>query len=251
MRALRGPLLAGCLASLWFSPAALAQDAKSSAPLSKKAAAKKAKVLFEEGQRLYNIGEIDAALFKYKESYLTFSDPILLFNIAQCQRQLEQHEDAIRAYKVFLREAPETPYRAEVEQIVASLEEILRQKAEAERVTPAINPPLSRASEPAEPEKPKTLARRLLLPGVFAGVGAACGAGSLLLNAEIQAQNQISQARARLGLGLAVASDASFALAVGLAAWTLLRPAPDKERASLAPSFAPGQALATFTLSFP
>lgn len=224
----------------------------------KKGDAKKAQLLFEEAEAFYKIGEFASALTNYQNAYLAFSDPSLLFNIAQCYRQMEQYEDAIQAYKTYLRESPETPIRGEVETIITEIEDLVR-KREAIRkaeLEPVSQPqPESRPIDPGPVVVPVTpgpsVVQRFWLPGALAGAGLAFGGGALLLQSRVVQAGEISQAQARAGLLLAGASDVSL-LAAGVTALVIvLRPSTPDEKVSLAPRLAPGLAGASLRVSFP
>jgi tetratricopeptide (TPR) repeat protein len=88
----------------------------------------KAKKLFASGSRHFDLSEFDAALRDFKEAYRLKDDPVFLFNIGQCHRALHQPEDAILAYRSFLRRRPDTPNRADVEQKIVALEQEQREK---------------------------------------------------------------------------------------------------------------------------
>lgn len=60
-----------------------------------------AAVTFWEGKRLYDAGEIAQALTQFESAYATTKDPVLLYDIAQCQRQLGMCEIAKRDYREF------------------------------------------------------------------------------------------------------------------------------------------------------
>jgi len=54
----------------------------------------KARVLFADGQKAYDVGEFERALTLYSEAYKLKTLPGFLFNIAQCHRQLGNFERA-------------------------------------------------------------------------------------------------------------------------------------------------------------
>lgn len=85
-----------------------------------------ARAAFKRATQHFNLGEYGEALEQFKEAYRSFEDPTLLFNIAQCNRMLGNKTEALRGYRVFLRELPDTPNRAEVEALIASLDQAIR-----------------------------------------------------------------------------------------------------------------------------
>src|SRR5438874_8472537 len=78
----------------------------------------KARDLYRRGTQHYNLAEYDKALDAFKEAYRNFEDPIFLFNIGQCERQLGHKEEAVRLYRSYLRNAPEAPNKTEVSDII-------------------------------------------------------------------------------------------------------------------------------------
>lgn len=90
--------------------------------------------------RAYDLAEYEAALNEFKEAYRINGDPAFLFNIAQCHRKLGRPADAVSFYRTYLRRAPDTPHRPEVEKFIADLEAIPR--------APAAPPPAAATSPP-------------------------------------------------------------------------------------------------------
>jgi hypothetical protein len=46
----------------------------------------KARELFKDGTRLYDVGDYREALQAFKKTYLLYEEPALLINMAQCYR---------------------------------------------------------------------------------------------------------------------------------------------------------------------
>src|SRR5262245_55019934 len=97
--------------------------------------------------RAYDLAEYEEALREFKEAYRIVGDPAFLFNIAQCHRKLGHPADAISFYKTYLRRAPSTPHRAEVEKLIADLEQ--GEAARPEAATPAVAAAPAPAAPPA------------------------------------------------------------------------------------------------------
>jgi hypothetical protein len=91
-------------------PAARAEDAE------------KARVLFSQGSKFYDVGQFDKAIEAWQQGYDQKPDPSFLFNIAQAYRQKEDPKQAIFFYKSYLRNSPKAANRAEVEQRIAALQ---------------------------------------------------------------------------------------------------------------------------------
>jgi tetratricopeptide (TPR) repeat protein len=169
-----------------------------SAAAEDKEAARKA---FSEGSRYYNLSQYSDALEAFKRAYWNFEDPSFLYNIAQCHRALQHKQEAITFYRNYLRNAPDTPKRAEVERLIADLEAALRQDkavatAPPEGTIAATPPPTTMTTPPtasqptapalvatsAPPPAEKPLYKRAWLWGVVAGAavvvaGVAIGVG--------------------------------------------------------------------------
>jgi hypothetical protein len=102
-------------------------------------AKQEAKARFVSGQSHYNLNEFSEALLDFKEAYRLYPDPVFLYNLGQCERQLEHDEEAIRFYRSFLRERPKASNRQEVLHKIEELETAQKNKqaeAEAEKLAP-------------------------------------------------------------------------------------------------------------------
>lgn len=108
---------------------------------------------FRKATKAYNLGEYESALQSFRAAYRAYEDASFLFNIAQCQRQLGQTADALRSYRAYLREAPGTPNRAQVQQLIAEMEQTLRREQESR-----MRPPQGtlRPDSNAVPEAPRS-----------------------------------------------------------------------------------------------
>jgi len=82
----------------------------------------RARALYAEGLRHYNVAEYDQAIEAFKGAYLVSGDPRLLFNVAQAYRLKGDCEQALRFYKNFQRENPDAQSAAEVEGAIRKCE---------------------------------------------------------------------------------------------------------------------------------
>jgi tetratricopeptide (TPR) repeat protein len=133
------------------------------APAATPAERAKARETFRAAQQHYKLTEYQQALEAFKETYRLVEDPTLLFNIAQCYRQLNKKEEAIRFYRTYLHDAPDDGNRASVEQIIASLEKAIHEENVARATPPDTTidgsqprpvtapPPATVTSPPAQP----------------------------------------------------------------------------------------------------
>ena len=102
----------------------------------------KARAAFRLGSQHYSLGEYREALTSFKEAYRNYEDPSFLFNIAQCERQLDLRADAIRAYRMYLVNAPDAANREEVRGLIARLEhELAEEHATKAAPPPGVQPP--------------------------------------------------------------------------------------------------------------
>lgn len=99
--------------------------------------AKLAREHFEAGSKLYDLGKFVDAAREYEEAYKAKSDPALLFNIGQAYRAAGKPDEAIVAYKSYLRNQPDAPNRSDVEQHIAKLQ----QQIDARKIVPPPPPP--------------------------------------------------------------------------------------------------------------
>lgn len=140
MRGARLARLACVLGLLAFARVAVADSAAA------------AKTHYTEGLKRYNLGEFSKALDEFKTAYLAKPDPAFLFNIAQCQRQLGQFDDAARSYKAFLRESPDVPQaqREQVQKLITDMETAAKEAA-AHRALPPTETRPPKAEAPPQP----------------------------------------------------------------------------------------------------
>lgn len=86
--------------------------------------ARSLKELYDSGRKNYNLGLYQDALRDFQSAYRVKDDPVFLFNIAQCQRNLHQYEDAERSYRAYLRESSDvsTATREQVQKLIAEMD---------------------------------------------------------------------------------------------------------------------------------
>ena len=111
----------------------------------------RARALFTEGSKLYNLGDYQAALDAFKRAYLEKPDPVLLFNLAQTWRRLGDKLKAVGNYRAYLRESPDAPNAEEVQKLVLRLDaEILEDRASRDAPPEGAVAPAA----PADPPRP-------------------------------------------------------------------------------------------------
>jgi tetratricopeptide (TPR) repeat protein len=91
-----------------------------------------ARALVEAGDRDYKLARFDQALAEYTKAYEKFPAAALLFNIAQCHRNLGQYDRAVFFYEGFLREArKDDPNRSVVEDLLRESRDALSKQQAA------------------------------------------------------------------------------------------------------------------------
>jgi tetratricopeptide (TPR) repeat protein len=94
----------------------------------------------------YDLQEFRKALAEFREAYRLKNDPVILFDMGQCNRKMAHYREAIDFYKSYLRKVPSGNNRAEAERLIAESEKALKE-----------SPPEPSAPAPGaekEPEKP-------------------------------------------------------------------------------------------------
>ena len=100
---------------------------------------------YERGEKLFALGKFDEALDEYQKAFDAKPLPDLLYNIAQCYRNLNDYDQAIFSFKKYLKLLPDAPDKDKVEKQIEELEE---KKARGEGQKLIKKPP------PPPPEKP-------------------------------------------------------------------------------------------------
>ncbi len=134
----------------------------------------KARDAYTSASNHYNLSEFAEALRDFKEAYRNFADPTILFNVAQCQRQLGAKQEAVYSYRAYLREATDPPNRAEVQQLIASLESALREEASSKARPPGgtLPPEDATPAQHSEVTAPIAVAQPTTAPAVTVDLGA-------------------------------------------------------------------------------
>jgi tetratricopeptide (TPR) repeat protein len=138
----------------------------------------RARELYEEGARLYNLGQYENALRAFEQAYAISGAKPLLFNIAQAHRLAgpSHCERALSSYETYLREDPETSNRVEVEQRIVEMRACSdRERANAS--APPARPPTN--ADTAKPESippPTEAPKPNVAPVIVTGVGAVLAA---------------------------------------------------------------------------
>ena len=107
---------------------------------------------FERGRTLYDLGRFDGAAKEFESAYEIRRDPAFLFNIAQSYRFAGKYQQALMAYRSFLRNLPEGASRPNVEKAIAELERLLQQQEVVKGPPTELNPPRPAVAPPSPTE---------------------------------------------------------------------------------------------------
>jgi len=102
----------------------------------------RAKALYDQGLKHYNVAEYTEAIQAWKDAYLLSKKPLLLFNIAQAYRLSGDCKQAMTFYDSYQREEPSPKNQDELEQALALCKPTEKEK------------PVDKPVEPAPPPKP-------------------------------------------------------------------------------------------------
>lgn len=94
----------------------------------------KARVLNNQGNGAYDVGNYERAIDLFAQAYQTYPDPRILFNLGQSYRKTRNYERALEVYRAYLRNMQEAPNRPAVEALIGELEAIAeKQRASDEK----------------------------------------------------------------------------------------------------------------------
>ena len=177
----------------------------------------RARTLYQAGVRKYNLSEFEQALDDFKAAYELRPDPVLLFNIGQCHRVLGRPQEAVFAYRAYLREVPDAANRKEVERLRAEMEKELQRRLEPTPPTgkmppTATSPPVT-APPPAATTEPAPATTRPALP-----------APAVTTTAPVVAEHAPSPLYKRWWLWTAVVAVVVVAVGVGVGVGTASAP---------------------------
>lgn len=127
----------------------------------------------EKGQRQYDLGRFDEAIDHYARAYEAMPLPALLFNIAQCHRQLGHDKEAAFFYRRYLDLAKNPPNAAVAKELLAETEKKVSRSDEAKETAARAERALKEGQAQAGQAEP--LYKRWWF---WAGVGAVVAAGA-------------------------------------------------------------------------
>ncbi len=129
---------------------------------------------YELGTQAYNAARYEDALGHFQEAATLYASPDFQYNIGLCYERLGKPEEAIRAYKTYLRAKPNAPDRANVEDRIFTLEKQLEKDEGGDAPAPQPQP-----QPPAQTQPESTDTGRGLIIGgaALTGLGAAIALG--------------------------------------------------------------------------
>jgi len=136
----------GCALALVYAPGLFAAEAT-------KAEKTEARRVYSEGEADYQLGNFTDALKKYEQAYKLARVPALLFNIAQCHRQLKHFEQAAVTYRSFIRLAPQSKQVALARKLLKQVESQLKSEQQTKDMQPLGTADARMPAEPAGEEK--------------------------------------------------------------------------------------------------
>ncbi len=80
---------------------------------------------YQRASNAYDLGHFSEAAKEFEAAYQLKNDPAFLFNIGQAYRFDGKNQQALLAYRAYLRRLPDAPNRAQVESRLAELKELI------------------------------------------------------------------------------------------------------------------------------
>ncbi len=90
---------------------------------------------YNKGSELFAKGDYQAAIGEFATADKLSHSPLLQYNIALCYDRLGSHAEALRRYRRYLKEAPNSSNRSSVESKINRLEGVLRSAAAEKRAS--------------------------------------------------------------------------------------------------------------------
>lgn len=188
----------------------------STAEPSQPAAPDTAAATFWEGKRLYDAGQYADALKRFESAYALTKDVVLLYDIAQCQRQLGECRAAKRRYREFQEQATSPMLVQRATEWLFDLEQHCPD--------PPSSKPATTQSQPLAATTPATVASATAAPATaapaMARVAPAIRADAVRrLQTSPMDRHLVGQHPWQLSLAILAAGVATGATAAGVAIW--------------------------------
>lgn len=156
----------------------------STADARRTATAKKAKKLFMAGKKAYAEERFSEAAKHFSAGYMLDPKPGFLLNIAQSYRKADEPKEALHYYQEYLKAAPDSGLRQQVEGLIKELEQEVKARPES-KPTPAPAEAVTTAPPPPPPPTSDPFYKKWWFwTGVVVVVGAGIGVGVYAGNRE-------------------------------------------------------------------
>lgn len=139
---------------------------------------------YQRGTENYDRAQYESALADFKEAASLYASADFQYNIGLCYEKLDKYDEAIRAFRTYLRAKPDASDRPNVESRIADLEErIEQQKRQAQADEQARRDAENRPApiiiqEPRDDDEPEQNGRGLVISGAaLIGLGGAIALG--------------------------------------------------------------------------
>jgi tetratricopeptide (TPR) repeat protein len=87
---------------------------------------------YQKGTSFYDLGRYAEAIKEFEAAYEIKNDPALLYNLAQSHRLAGNSEQALHFYRTYLRYVPNAKNRAEIEDRIKQLDQLVAQQKTAQ-----------------------------------------------------------------------------------------------------------------------
>jgi tetratricopeptide (TPR) repeat protein len=142
----------------------------------------------------YNMGNYQGALAQFQAAYSASGKHVLLYNIAQCYRQLGELQKAAINYRSFIRLDPDNAAIATAKELLAKVEDQIASQAKVKTAPPTelSGWPASSASTALRPEVHVRPAapRSYALPIAIGAAAVACGGAGVLFGLQARSAAQ-------------------------------------------------------------
>jgi tetratricopeptide (TPR) repeat protein len=127
-------------------------------------AAASAREHYQKGTTLYDLGRYADAIKEFEAAYQIKNDPALLYNLAQSNRLAGNSEQALHFYRTYLRYVPNAKNRAEIEDRIKQLDQIVKSSNPSTSTTPPNQTGTNSQTQPPPPPPPDTTATNPINP---------------------------------------------------------------------------------------
>jgi tetratricopeptide (TPR) repeat protein len=109
---------------------------------------------YQKGTSYYDLGRYPEAIKEFEAAYEIKNDPALLYNLAQSNRLAGNSEQALHFYRTYLRYVPKAANRAEIEDRIKQLDQLVAQKSSTQTAPPNQTIPPGSTTSPGQTTTP-------------------------------------------------------------------------------------------------